>query len=218
MSRQMDSSAHSNAPSAVGFASRLLNLAPELRNVIYAFVLPDTPQEFRFMYGQHPAIPSLLHVNKQVRNEVIGMYYGESKFDFIVHYRCTRLFLDWIRTQTRGVRQALLKNHDVNVRIIIDKSHKKYEKIKGKLGNYGLIDETLCYYSVEDFAKERLAVTRMLNVERARDKRRSKEQARQQDMQGGEAPAPYPSTEKRFLLNKEVRKVSDEVFAALRAP
>ena len=169
------------------------------------------------MFGQHPAIPSLLHVNNQVRSEVIGLYYRECEFDFIVHYRCTRLLLSWIRTQTRDVRQALLKNPKVNVRIIIDTSHKDYEKIKVGLGRYGLIEGNEWYFSAEDFEEERSPVFEMLNVERARDRWRTKKQVTRQAVQSGEAPAPYPSTEKRYLLKKGVRKVSDEVFAALRA-
>ncbi|KAK5132254.1 hypothetical protein LTR08_009242 [Meristemomyces frigidus] len=203
-----------------GPTSRLLDLAPELRNQIYALVLPDKPQRFRFMYGQHAAIPNVIHVNIKMRSETSGLYYGESTFDFTVHHGCIRLLVSWIKTQPVGVRKALLANRNVNVRVIIDASHKDYQKIRLGLGSWGLMFENgggLWQFSCEKAGKERAPVAEMMDSQRVREGWRVKSQARRLALRDGETPAPYPMTEARFLAGREMVRVFDQVFAALRS-
>jgi len=71
--------------------SKFLKLPPELRNHIYDFMLGDGgAQEYRFMYGQHAAVPSLLHLNRKIRGETLALYYRNQTFNLITHHRCLR--------------------------------------------------------------------------------------------------------------------------------
>jgi len=69
-------------------AFRLMDLPPELRNAIYAFALPqqqtvDLPHPHIYLNRRDP-VPenwrfptlSIMHLNKQIRNECCGLLYG----------------------------------------------------------------------------------------------------------------------------------------------
>ncbi|KAK5122447.1 hypothetical protein LTR85_004031 [Meristemomyces frigidus] len=206
------------APDAIPPTSRLLSLPPELRNHIYSYVLPSSSQEFRFMYGEHAAIPSLLHTNEKVRSEAIGLYYGNSTFEFIVHYGCVRLLLSWITAQSAQTRKALLSNRNVNVRVMIDRSHKHFDKMQPRLSRRGLIDPASnWHFSTEHYERERMPVAAMMNVERSRERYVKLVEERAQLVKEGEIGAHYPKTEGRHYCKVELQRVCHVVLTAVRA-
>ncbi|KAK4546206.1 hypothetical protein LTR36_002343 [Oleoguttula mirabilis] len=213
---------HDEAPARAQDASRptsrLLNIAPELRNLIYSYVLPTDGQEFRFMYGQHAAIPALLHVNRQLRGEVLGLYYGNTTFELIVHHRCVRILLTWLKSQDSHTRTSLLSNPHVNIRVIIDPLHKDYEKLRPRLGHGGAIEpECKWHFSAESYKQERAPVSAMMQAERARQRFEAKEGERAQLKREGEIAAYFPAKEGEQLRYDMLIKVYVGVMTAARA-
>jgi len=64
----------------------LLALPPELRNIIYSHVLPDDIQAIHRPTYNPPHVLNLLHVNRQIRDKTLGLYYGCEHFDIIVEF------------------------------------------------------------------------------------------------------------------------------------
>lgn len=168
------------------------------------------------MYGQHAAMPSLLHVNTTLRNEIIGLYYGTSNFEFIIHHRCVRHLIAWIKSQSAQTRKALIRNKNINIRVLIDKAHPDYDKMLPRLGRRGLIDMTCdWHFSVESFAFERMEIKYMMDVARSRRKWEATKAQMVLLEREGEIPARHPTTEARHACKVVLGRVCSEVLAAV---
>lgn len=91
-------------PSPEGSGSRLLSLAPELRNRIYRFTLLERDQIEIEAGVSIPLPPSLLQTCRQIRQEASGIYYEESRFRFTIHDYDATLHVRWtkcFRSKTR---------------------------------------------------------------------------------------------------------------------
>ncbi|KAK3072663.1 hypothetical protein LTR53_006402 [Teratosphaeriaceae sp. CCFEE 6253] len=102
----------------------LLTLPAELRNKIFGYALPSESQEF-VLVDRHrgPRKPALLQVNRQTRDEAIGLYYGTSSFDFVVRDTGAAQICGWVRCLEDQAIQHLRKNKGVNIHIFRPQSH-----------------------------------------------------------------------------------------------
>ena len=83
-----------------GTSSRLLNLAPELRNQIYHHVLP---QDADLLVGAAAATPGILRTCKIIRREAGGIFCGRNDFHIKLggHPQDLKCAQDWIADISR---------------------------------------------------------------------------------------------------------------------
>ncbi|KAK3647083.1 hypothetical protein LTR56_008251 [Elasticomyces elasticus] len=147
----------------------LLKLPPELRNVIYELVLLDASPTFRFSLCTYTAVPTLLQVNRQLRAEALGIYYGKASFEIMVHHRALRHLTPWVNTLDAQTRNQLLNNRALNLRVFVDDQDKDvHAKTASSLGYYAENWDRGWYVSVEDYKRERSPVERLCDIEKRR--------------------------------------------------
>ncbi|KAK4889559.1 hypothetical protein LTR27_011637 [Elasticomyces elasticus] len=147
----------------------LSTLPPEIRNHVYSFVLPRETQEFRFSLSNFAKVPALLQVCQQIRSEALGLYYQDCAFDLVLHHRATWQFKAWCDSLPRQACTHLLKNKNVNLRLVLDTQHKDFAAVKHLL-DYFTIGWKISgwYISGESFLVERLPLNMMVNIASAR--------------------------------------------------
>ena len=77
-------------------------------------------------------IPALLQTNRQIRHEVLGLYYQHCAFDIIIHNNLKVAYV-WIADLPQGAGKFLLKNNNVNLRIVYDRFHPEYDRFRNFL-------------------------------------------------------------------------------------
>ncbi|KAK4952071.1 hypothetical protein LTR10_009991 [Elasticomyces elasticus] len=117
--------------------SSLLSLPPELRNNIYELVLLTTVPLPRFSASLSTRVPTLLHVNQQIRDEAISIYYGRAAIELLVHQRRLWHFTVWAESLDERARKYLLSNSEIKWRVYVDKKDKPYydDKVRTILGD-----------------------------------------------------------------------------------
>lgn len=85
-------------PSGGSLASRLLSLPPEIRNMIYRFVLVEGNIHMR--PGNIPEQPGLLQVNTQIRRETLRTYYQENHFNWHIWAFDARECISWCQSSS----------------------------------------------------------------------------------------------------------------------
>jgi hypothetical protein len=108
----------------------LLALPAELRNHIWNYALPSEPQTFRFTYSLYQPAPAVLHVNRQIRSDALGLYYTDREFNFCVHHRNTHQLIAWLSHLDTPARKALLLYPKVIIIRYFDAHHKDYDSIR----------------------------------------------------------------------------------------
>ncbi|KAK5720199.1 hypothetical protein LTR15_007472 [Elasticomyces elasticus] len=117
--------------------SSLLSLPPELRNNIYELVLLTTVPLPRFSASLSTRVPTLLHVNQQIRDEAISIYYGRAAIELLVHQRRLWQFTVWAESLDERAQKYLLSNNEIKWRVYVDKKDKPYydDKVRTILGD-----------------------------------------------------------------------------------
>lgn len=90
--------------------SRLLGLPPELRNMVYEYVLSSVTTCYISKFTR-PHKPGLLQVNHQIREEAGLMYYHLSNFRVVVRDTTLPVIEDWINTVTTNELRSISNLH-----------------------------------------------------------------------------------------------------------
>ena len=119
----------------------LLNLPSELRNTVYALVLLD-PNEKNFTKYEHkkPREPALLHVNRQIRNEASGIFWGGNTFCFVQSPKA-ELWLHRLQPHKLAALRSVISSHAAHARIWsmqIVQAKKDLQGLFNALGRKGL--------------------------------------------------------------------------------
>jgi hypothetical protein len=71
------------------------DLPAELRNNIYHMVLIHGSSKRVEVHSSGIEEPAILLISKQIRNEAVGIYYGQKEFHFTIHLHNSDLLLKW---------------------------------------------------------------------------------------------------------------------------
>ncbi|KAK5699223.1 hypothetical protein LTR17_023430 [Elasticomyces elasticus] len=164
-------------------ASAMSKLPAELRNRIYSLVLPTKSQEFRFSFTIFAEVPAILQVCRKIRREALGIHYGECAFDLVLHYRSVWQVKAWADHLPKEACFHLLRNSNVNIRIVLDEQQAGYDTFKHRLHRTVLEPYTPSgwFASAESFEAERFPLEDMTSISagrRAREKCRAVELGR----------------------------------------
>jgi len=131
---------------------RFLELPRELRDRIYEVALQDARRDFWF-FDRPPALllfrrtrkptVALLSVSKQIREEALPVFWSSCHLDFVIKYSSRHAFHNFIRNLRPSTRRFLLKNRDVFIRVVFDKTSDDYVAFKENLllGTIGVLCE-----------------------------------------------------------------------------
>ena len=206
----------------------LHGIPPELRNTIWSMVLPSGPQqiqEHRFAFGITPKLPTLLRVDRQIRNEALGLYYGTAHFELILHWRGVGRLAQWVQSLPQPAVDGLLNNPNVNIRVIFDTFHPDFRAFETDLGSWSVtlgMDDALSWWvSAEHYRKERSPLRSMMDLDpkRKREKEKLRIAGKAQTKKGkpskidSEAPPnALTRTRGRKLLRAEMARIVGEVL------
>ncbi|KAK5675897.1 hypothetical protein LTS10_011629 [Elasticomyces elasticus] len=195
--------------------SSLLSLPPELRNDIYELVLLETVPVFRFSLYMYPAVPTLLQVSQQIRNEALSMYYGKAAFELLVHQRELRSFIPWTLTLDDQARKHLLGNCAVNLRVFFDKEDKPfYDKVRAVLGDMHCERSRGWWVIAENYKHYSLPMSSMCSLERRQET--LQEHTARMKKQGEKRSALAPSLAAHLEKEAERKLVCEEYSNLLR--
>ncbi|KAK5112926.1 hypothetical protein LTR62_003748 [Meristemomyces frigidus] len=212
----------------------LLGIPPELRNMIYDFVLLSTIQEFRLQFRQHPTFPPILHVCRQLRNEALAIYFRNAEFEFIVHWNVLAPLYRYLNALSGPARVQLIRNKNFTIHVIFDEYHAKHTSFRRQLGHFSFAELDFGpYLTAESHESERAAITTMRSkaaraegrkkrVEMA--EKRAREDAEMARVQGAVVAVPdlvrlvkkvTPAVAARNRLHRELNVVWSEVIRLL---
>ena len=118
---------------------RLSDLPRELRDQIYEYALVNERRDFWF-FDRPPAwllFPrtrkpdvALLRVSKQIRREATPIFWSMCHLDFVIRHGDRHAFIRFLARLRPATRRHLLRNPDVCVRVIFEKSCNMYRGLK----------------------------------------------------------------------------------------
>ncbi|KAF2769907.1 hypothetical protein EJ03DRAFT_86415 [Teratosphaeria nubilosa] len=185
----------------------LLGLPPELRNAIFAYVLPEENefQEFRFMYSIHSPVPTILQVCRQIRSETLIVYYTNATFELMTHWKSLQPMALWLRSTDPAARSSLYMNTRFNVRVIVDGYHPDFPSFYTRLGHYWLADPEDCGLLVlaHKAEHERRPIESLRRAAKCRQRRLEKKAYEKRVDDGGEGQEAREALERKRRERKE---------------
>ncbi|KAK5173541.1 uncharacterized protein LTR77_002222 [Saxophila tyrrhenica] len=106
-------------------------LPPELRNLIYEFMLADCPREYWLDSDQpYLIVPPILQCNHQISREAAGYYWRSGRFDFVVKFDEMAKFAQLSNFIGRDATKFLFAKSDVYIHLLLPRDNANYQDFK----------------------------------------------------------------------------------------